>query len=169
MIKILTPLKTGSSIPTECSVAIYKQTAQCTRLICDTHAAASDDILDKRNSQTANLNALLKHIEPTDEYVLLLDHDVLLTSSTDVQDMIEYLDAHPEVDACAYDTKDVGSVSNTKKFYHVIIACCMVRASKLSGYLLKADSEHCMCVDFNKTFEIEYVDARKLNEIKGLN
>jgi hypothetical protein len=112
------------------------------------------------------MNDLLKQIDHNDKYILILDHDVLLTSNTDIEDMINFLETHPELDACAYDTKDVGSIANTKKYYHVVIACCMVRASKLTNYQFKADGDNCMCVDFNKNFNIDYVDSRKIKEIK---
>lgn len=167
MIKILTPLKYNYIIPDECKLSIENQSILAVRYCCDVNKCVVDLIPEKRESEIKNRNDLLKLIEQDDIYVLLMDADVCLTSNTDIEDMIIFLESHPELDACALDTKDVGSIYNTKKYYHVVIACCMVRAQKLINYQFTADSEHCGCVDFNNNFNIDYVDSRKLKEIKG--
>ena len=162
MIAILIPLANGMTVPQATVDSILLQTV-CCKIVEHSSPLIStgERLLDKRLNECHNRNMLLP--SASEPYALFLNHDVVL-GPTDVADCCEFLDAHPEWDAVALNTKSV-SIEAQEIDKHVCCACLMICTERWRNYHWAATLDKCSCRDVNEKFHIRYLDSRRLREV----
>jgi hypothetical protein len=76
---------------------------------------------------------------------------------------MDFLDAHPEWDVVALNTKRGQNIAKAEKRGHVVDACIVFRTSAMAGFLWEVDENHCSCWKINEK-RIRYIDNRQLRE-----
>lgn len=161
MIFILIPLAPGTDPHQDTLAAIASQSVPCKVVTrCEPFIRTRDRLGDMRRHLCANRNALIK--DASCPYTVYLNHDVVFSSSHDVADMMQFLDANNDYDAVALDTKGI-DIAKYERNRHVVEACVMIRATSLVGYTWTADAHHCPCINFNAMFRVRYLDDRRLS------
>jgi hypothetical protein len=115
----------------------------------------------KRINEVDNRNALM--LEASRPYAAMLNHDVVLVNAYDLRDCMDFLDAHPEWDVVALNTKRGQNIAKAEKRGHVVDACIVFRTSAMAGFLWEVDENHCSCWKINEK-RIRYIDNRQLRE-----
>ena len=163
MINVLIPLAEGQTVPQQVIDAIHLQTVCCYWTAHSSVVKQTEErLLDARANECHNRNTLL--LAASEPYALYLNRKVVL-GPTDVADMVEFLDAHPEWDAVALNSKPVDiEVQTAQK--HVCCACLLIRTARWKGYQWTATVNECSCLDVNRKFSVRYLDNRQLKEVR---
>lgn len=163
MMTILIPLGPGMEPHPKTLASIEEQTIPCEVLKHTSPMVETGERLrDKRSNEMVNRNALLP--KASTPYAAYVDSDVVFSSPHDIEDCCKFLDAHPDIDAVALDTKGQ-DVRRQEKYNHVVVACMVIRTAVWAGYTWVAFWSQCGCIDANKKFRICYLDNRQLKEV----
>jgi len=123
---------------------------------------ASQRILRKRTNEVDNRNALMS--EASRPYAAMLNHDVVLAGEYDLRDCIDFLEAHPEWDVVALNTKRNHDIKKAMEGKHVINACIVFRTAAMTGFVWEVNLDQCTCLALNTEKRIRYLDNRRLYE-----
>jgi hypothetical protein len=163
-VTVLIPLAPGTVPHHDTLASIDRQSVPCSVISHSTPwIETGERLADKRANEIANRNWLLEYASVP--YALYLDNGVVFSGPRDVADCAACLDAHPELDAVALDTKHQ-DIHKAETDHHVCVACLMIRTVRWKGYRWTASLTRCGCRNVNETFTVRYVDNRRLSEAK---
>lgn len=159
-ITILIPAADGHALRSETVRSIAMQSIPCDVVVI---SRSQVDACHYRREEAINRNLLRRF--SSSPYAVMMDTRKAFTSDHDVADMVAFLDAYPEWDAVALDTKGI-NIRKAEAAGHVDIGCMCVRTEKLQGFewRIDRDQHECCCKDVNEKLKIRYLDDRKLIE-----
>jgi len=175
----LMPLKDGHKIPHEVYAALAGQTIAID-ILCLTRPRYEDDRVQTPDgsyvshgykSQAMCRNLLINSLSTSDEYVMMMDSDIVLTNPTAIGACVSYLTHNPSVGSVHLDVKKY----EDKLPGHIAIACVVARRKLLQKITIESEPNWCNCYSFVRgiqaqAFECRYLplDEKAGFEIEGL-
>lgn len=176
------PLKDWHTLMPEVIKGIMEQTIPI-QLLCVSRPkkASKDPYLPKKDNGVISITEcrnLIREeaLKTNEEFFLILNSDVIFTSPTDVEDMLNFLKSHEEFGLVALNTRKEHLPTLELKF-HVDIACSIIRRYVLEnikfhnndGYRIGCCNCVCLEIDMGKLSKhsrFTYLDHRQLYEVK---
>ena len=153
------PVRHDQKIKREVLSGIVSQT-----VLLDVHVHAMAPICSadvREISININRNQLRGNIGHIDEeFVLLLDSDVVMTDPSSVESMVDYLTGNPDIGCVAIDTKG-GNCDPT----HVITACAVIRTKDYIRVNYLSSATQCQCMLISNVTKSRYLTNIAAKEI----
>lgn len=159
----LMPLKLGQKLDSRVLAGIVNQTVSIELFV-----STNKPIINAPNREYSinyNRHELQQFVptDCTDNYIMLMDSDVVIEDTDAIEKLVSYLDNNPEINCVSIDTKNIGIDIN-----HVLCACSLIRRScyKTIDYLMFPHICQCLvikqmfgniCIPDIKACEIERV------------
>jgi hypothetical protein len=133
-----------------------------------------EDALKGLKSMTISRNIAKEKVVSnyTENYVLMLDSDVVLNYKKIVETMINFLDKNPKVGACAINTKNYLFNFDDAEKNHLNTACMLIRTNILKQLTFRnTDHNVCNCAYltkdiYNLGYECKYIRDIRVFEIE---
>lgn len=159
---IFIPLADGHSLHPDVMHGICMQTVKCFVIPITRSKVA----MDYRISEAECRNELRQYA--SEPYSIMMDCTTVFTSETDVADAIAAMDARPDMDALAYNTKPktAENLDAERKGRHIDIGCMIVRSEVLRRVTFRSLTPGgCLCPAFNQDVKIDWIDHQQLREV----
>jgi len=179
------PLKDGHPLQPEVIQGISNQTVPLELLCISRPKKSSDDpyLVKKDNgviSITVCRNILRETVlKSNEEFFLMLNSDVIFSSPTDVEDMLNFLKENEEFGLVALHTRTDFQLPMLEFKFHIDIACSIIRRYVLENIVFHNDDGfrtgvcNCKCLSMDmrklqKHNRSTYLDFRQLREAKRI-
>lgn len=161
---IYTPIATGQFIDPRVTAGIAMQTIPCEHRIFDSPGVINSQRVHTPESDAAQCvsrNLCMADMSTIqDDYVVMMDKDVVFTKPTAVADMLAFMEANPSVNGGALWFE--GPPKNTRRLPHINMRCAIYKREAIAGQkMVPPCGTTCCCIlmkDQVLKGNFEYID-----------